>query len=103
MKDFEAAELIIKSELNEITRRNKIIKIADRHGWDVVKEYYIPHLADDNEDAVKLRMKLSLCLFNAESIDEFSKLTWSTLVKSCLRGASCEEPCAISPALSSPD
>ena len=58
-KDFEAAELIIKSELNEITQRNKIIKIADRHGWDVVKEYSIPPLADDNEDAVKLRAAIN--------------------------------------------
>jgi len=58
-KDFEAAELIIKSELNEITQRNKIIKIADRHGWDVVKEYSIPPLADDNEDAVKLRTAIN--------------------------------------------
>jgi hypothetical protein len=58
-KDFEAAELIIKSELNEITQRNKIIKIADRHGWSVVKEYSIPPLADDNEDAVKLRAAIN--------------------------------------------
>jgi hypothetical protein len=45
----------IKSEISQIGQRNKIIKIADRHGWDVVKEYPIHPLADDNDDAVKFR------------------------------------------------
>lgn len=53
---FDAVELIIKSELIEYTQRNKVIKIADRHGWDVVKEYAIHPLADD---AVKLRATIT--------------------------------------------
>jgi hypothetical protein len=77
-KDFEAAELIIKSELNEITQRNKIIKIADRHGWDVVKEYYIPHLADDNEDAVKLRAAINRAIRKRAKPYEHSNSTFTT-------------------------
>jgi hypothetical protein len=77
-KDFEAAELIIKSELNEITQRNKIIKIADRHGWDVVKEYYISHLADDNEDAVKLRAAINGAIRKRAKPYEHSNSTFTT-------------------------
>jgi predicted nucleic acid-binding Zn ribbon protein len=33
----------------------KILKIADRHGWDTVNEYLDDPLADNNEDASKLR------------------------------------------------
>jgi len=56
---FDYVEYIIKSELVEYTQRNKVIKIADRHGWDVVKEYTIHPLADDNDDAVKLRAAIN--------------------------------------------
>jgi hypothetical protein len=38
--------------VSEIRQRNKLIKIADRHGWDTV-------LADDNEDATKLRTAIA--------------------------------------------
>lgn len=58
-RNYETAEDIIKSEISQIGQRNKIIKIADRHGWDVVKEYTIHPLADDNDDAVKLRVAIN--------------------------------------------
>lgn len=77
-KDFEAAELIIKSELNEITQRNKIIKIADRHEWDVVKEYSIPPLAGDNEDAVKLRAAINRATRRRAKPYERSNYTFTT-------------------------
>jgi hypothetical protein len=35
------------------------LKIADRHGWDTVREYSDDPLADDEEDAVKLRGAIS--------------------------------------------
>ena len=53
-RKYDSAEDVIKSEISQIGQRNKIIKIADRHGWDVVKEYTIHPLADDNDDAAKL-------------------------------------------------
>lgn len=56
---FDSVEQIIKSELVEYTHRNKIIKIADRHGWDVVKEYTIHPLPDNNDDAVKLHAAIN--------------------------------------------
>jgi hypothetical protein len=51
-RKYDSAEDAIKSEISQIGQRNKIIKIADRHGWDVVKEYTIHPLADENDDAV---------------------------------------------------
>ena len=50
----EDAEVAIRSELEEIQQRNKLIKIADRHGWDTVREYTFHPLADNNEDAAKI-------------------------------------------------
>jgi hypothetical protein len=47
--------LLINSELDTLRQRNKILKIADRHGWDTVNEYLDDPLADNNEDASKLR------------------------------------------------
>ena len=52
----EDTEDVVKSEISEIRQRNKLIKIADRHGWDTVREY---PLADDNEDATKLRTAIA--------------------------------------------
>lgn len=58
-RNYDSAEDIFKSEISQIGQRNKIIKIADRHGWDVVKEYTIHPLADNNDDAVKLRAAIN--------------------------------------------
>ncbi|CAG2256311.1 unnamed protein product [Mytilus edulis] len=46
---------IVKTELDTLNQRNKILKIADRHGWDTVHEYLDDPLADSVEDASKLR------------------------------------------------
>jgi hypothetical protein len=35
--------------------RNKIIRIADKYGWDVVEEYVDDPLTDGTDDATKLR------------------------------------------------
>ncbi|XP_062612933.1 uncharacterized protein LOC134274689 [Saccostrea cucullata] len=51
----EDIESVIKSEIATINQRNKILKIADRHGWDTVQEYLDDPLADNGEDATKLR------------------------------------------------
>ena len=56
---FDEAEDVIKSELGEFKERNKHLKIADRHGWDTVREYTLHPLADDNEDAAKLRTAIA--------------------------------------------
>jgi hypothetical protein len=55
VNDVEKAEQTIENEIIELRQRNKILKIADRHGWDTVNEYLDDPLADNNEDAVKLR------------------------------------------------
>ena len=52
---FEDVETIIKSEMEDIKERNKHLKIAYRHGWDTVREYTLHPLADNTEDANKLR------------------------------------------------
>jgi hypothetical protein len=38
---------IITEEKGIITKRNKILKIADKYGWDTVKEYLDSPLAGD--------------------------------------------------------
>ena len=55
----EDAEVAIRSELEEIQQRNKLIKIADRHGWDTVREYTLHPLADNDEDAAKIRSAIA--------------------------------------------
>ena len=52
---FDDTRALINSELDTLRQRNKILKIADRHGWDTVSEYLDDPLADNNEDASKLR------------------------------------------------
>ncbi|KAH3712457.1 hypothetical protein DPMN_072159 [Dreissena polymorpha] len=36
-------------------QRNKLLKIADKHGWDTVRDYDEHPLADNDDDAAKLR------------------------------------------------
>lgn len=55
----EDAEVAIRSELEEIQQRNKLIKIADRHGWDTVREYTLHPLADNDEDVAKIRSAIA--------------------------------------------
>lgn len=49
-----AIELIDKVQ-QDITARNKIVKIGDKHGWDTVSEYEGNPLADDSDDERRLR------------------------------------------------
>lgn len=50
---------LISSEKEAIRQRNKILKIADKHGWDTVKEYVDSDITDNSEDAAKLRSAIS--------------------------------------------
>ena len=52
---FDNTRALINSELDTLRQHNKILKIADRHGWDAVNKYLDDPLADNNEDASKLR------------------------------------------------
>ena len=54
----EATE-IISSEKEVLKKRNKILKIADKHGWDTVREYLDSPLADNKEDASDLRAAIT--------------------------------------------
>ena len=42
----EAAQAVVATELKALNQRNKLLKIADKHGWDTVKEYTDSLLAD---------------------------------------------------------
>lgn len=53
--EFTRGSDLIAEEKAALHQRNKILKIADRHGWDTVHEYLDDPLADNNEDATKLR------------------------------------------------
>lgn len=54
-ENIENVYFVIQFEIATINRRNKILKIADRHGWDTVQEYLDDPMADSGEDATKLR------------------------------------------------
>jgi hypothetical protein len=53
--DVSEITSIIQREKEALRHRNKILCIADKHGWDTVKEYTDSDLADNAEDATKLR------------------------------------------------
>lgn len=41
-----------------MNRRNKTVRIADKYGWDVVKECQDDSITDDADDATKLRQAI---------------------------------------------
>ncbi|XP_062595343.1 uncharacterized protein LOC134256677 [Saccostrea cucullata] len=57
--DFSGVTDLISSEKEAIRQRNKILRIADKHGWDTVKEYVDSDIADNSEDAARLRSAIS--------------------------------------------
>ncbi|MEW8542468.1 MAG: hypothetical protein AB2693_02955, partial [Candidatus Thiodiazotropha sp.] len=57
--NFESAQSLVNEEKQELNKRNKLLKIADTHGWDTVREYSVDPLADDNDDATKLRAAIT--------------------------------------------
>ena len=48
--DVEKAKVIIDEGKNLVKKRAKLIKIADRDGWDTVREYMSDDLASNSED-----------------------------------------------------
>lgn len=60
----EHVSQVVKSEVEAINQRNKLLRIADKHGWDTVREYSDSPLADDAEDAAKLRGAIARTLRN---------------------------------------
>jgi hypothetical protein len=42
-----------------LRKRNRILKIADKHGWGTVQEYLDSPLADDKDDAANLRTAIA--------------------------------------------
>lgn len=57
--NIEGIKNLIGQEKKEFKDRNKILKIADTHGWDTVREYASDPLADNSEDASNLRAAIS--------------------------------------------
>ncbi|XP_053385369.1 uncharacterized protein LOC123546311 [Mercenaria mercenaria] len=51
-------------EIDELKQRNKLLKIADKHGWDTVREYTDNPLADNSEDAANLRAAIARAMRN---------------------------------------
>lgn len=59
----EAIKSIIVSEISELKQRNMLLKIANKHGWDTVREYANNPLADDKDDYSKLRSAIACATF----------------------------------------
>jgi hypothetical protein len=57
IKDLTAASKLLTEEREILRKRNEILKIADKHGWDTVQEYLDSHLADDKDDAARATTK----------------------------------------------
>lgn len=70
--NFEAAQGLIKEERQQFVQRNKLLKIADTHGWDTVKKYSVDPLADDNDDASKLRAAINSARISRRSKPYFT-------------------------------
>ena len=48
-------DLYLNQGIELITRRNKLLVLADMHGWEVVEAYTADLLADDSADEKKVR------------------------------------------------
>jgi hypothetical protein len=59
IKDLTAASKLLTEEREILRKRNRILKIADKHGWDTVQEYLDSPLADDKDDAANLRTAMT--------------------------------------------
>lgn len=57
--DFSGITDLNFSEKEAIRQRNKILHIADKHGWGTVKKYVDSDVADNSEDAARLRSAIS--------------------------------------------
>ncbi|XP_060555913.1 uncharacterized protein LOC132716623 [Ruditapes philippinarum] len=55
LRSFDSIQELVKQDIKDIQHRNKLLKIADKHGWLTVKEYDASPLADNDDDATKLR------------------------------------------------
>ncbi|XP_063404348.1 uncharacterized protein LOC134687819 [Mytilus trossulus] len=58
-KSYVQALEVLAEEKETLRKRNKIVKIADKHGWDTVNEYLDSTLADDKDDAANLRSAIA--------------------------------------------
>ena len=52
---LSAAIAGIEKSAKALNERNKILRIADKYGWDVVDEYVNDSITDNTDDATKLR------------------------------------------------
>jgi hypothetical protein len=59
IKDLTAASKLLTEERGILRKRNRILKIADKHGWGTVQEYLDSPLADDKDDAANLRTAIA--------------------------------------------
>lgn len=57
-KRIEAAIDTLNSSVSHLNKRNKMVRIADKYGWDVVEEYQDDPITDDADDASKLRQAI---------------------------------------------
>lgn len=51
---IEKAKEILEEGIDLINKRQKVVKIADSHGWDTVSNYVMDDLASDSEDDKRL-------------------------------------------------
>ena len=49
------ATRMIEQTVKSLNERNKILRIADKYGWDVADEYDDDPITENNDDATKLR------------------------------------------------
>lgn len=56
--NVESAIEALNSVVKDLNKRNKVVRIADKYGWDVVQEYQDDPITDDADDASKLRQAI---------------------------------------------
>lgn len=70
--DLLGAQSLIESERKAVKFRNKLLKLADKHGWDAVKEYTDSDIADNAEDAAKIRSAVSRAAAKKRNTQSFT-------------------------------
>ena len=77
-KSIAAAEKILDQCEKALKERNKIIRIADKYGWDIVEEYVDDPLTDSTDDATKLRQ--AECRAKLKHNTRGGRITGTTLI-----------------------
>ncbi|KAJ8305077.1 hypothetical protein KUTeg_017372, partial [Tegillarca granosa] len=65
------ASKLISSEIDNLNQRNKLLRIADKYGLDIAREYSDDPITENGEDAAKLRNAINSSGGHWQTIQQF--------------------------------